>query len=108
MYRTSKPLVAGWLNITAGILWLLAVGLLALVIQGFSVGFGAPQGAAAVRLVVLLVALTLPGLLAIAGGICSLKRRIFLLALTGAVSAIPCGLGIASIVLLLQAKKEFS
>lgn len=105
---TSKPVVAGWLNIVAGILWLLAVGALILAILGFSVGFGLPQGAALVRLWSILLVLFLPGLLAIAGGISSLKRRRWLLSFIGSIGVIPAGIGIASVILLLRAKDEFT
>lgn len=106
--RTSKPVVAGWLNIAAGVVWLLAIGALILAILGFSVGFGMPQGAALVRLWAILLALSLPGLLAIAGGISSLKRRRWLLALIGSIGIIPSGIGIASLILLLRSKNEFA
>ena len=106
--RTPKPVVAGWLNIVAGIFWLLAIGALTLAILGFSVGFGMPQGAALVWLWAMLLALSLPGLLAIAGGISSLKRRRWLLALIGSIGVIPAGLGIAAVILLIRSKNEFA
>ena len=81
------------------------LGTLILGILGFSVGFGMPQGAALVRLWAILLALSLPGLLAIAGGISSLKRRRWLLALIG---VIPAGLGIASVILMVVSKNEFA
>ncbi|MGA3093803.1 MAG: hypothetical protein ABSD79_00220 [Dehalococcoidales bacterium] len=49
-YRTSKPIVAGGLNIAAGVIRLLALGTLILGILEFSVGFGMLQGPARVRL----------------------------------------------------------
>ncbi len=107
MMKTSKPVVAGWLNIVAGVVWLLAVGGLILVILGFSVGFGLPQGAVLLRFWAILLALSLPGLLAITGGISSLKRRRWLLALIGSIGVIPTGLGIASVILLVKSKNEF-
>jgi ABC-type transport system involved in multi-copper enzyme maturation permease subunit len=100
--------VVGGLNIAAGVVWLLALGTLVLVILGFSVGFGMPQGAALARLWAILLALSLPGLLAIAGEISSLKRRRWLLALIGSIGVIPAGLGIAAVILLLQSKNEFA
>lgn len=106
--RTSKPVVAGWLNIVAGVLWLMAAGVLILVILGFSVGFGMPQGAALVRLWAILLALSLPGFLAIAGGISSLKRRRWFLAIIGSIGVIPSGFGIASVILLVRSKNEFA
>jgi len=106
--RTSKPVVAGWLNIAAGVFWLMAVGVLTLVILGFSVGFGMPRGAALVRLWAMLLALSLPGILAIAGGISSLKRHRWLLALIGSIGVIPSGAGIASVILLVKSKNEFA
>lgn len=104
----SKPIVAGWLNIVAGILWLLAVAWLSLVIVGFSAGFGMPHGTALMRLWLVLTALALPGFLAIAGGVFVLKRRGWLLALTASIGIIPLGLGIASVILVARSKNEFS
>ena len=49
-HRTSKPIVAGGMNIAAGIIQLLTLGTLILGILEFSVGFGMPQGATLVRL----------------------------------------------------------
>jgi hypothetical protein len=108
MHRAFKPILAGWLNITAGVFWLLAVGVMTLLIVGFSVGFGMPQGAMLLRLWVLLLGFALPGLLAIAGGIASLKRRAWLLALIGAIGTIPTGFGIASVILLVLSKNKFA
>ena len=85
---------------------MLAVGALSLAILGFSVGFGAPEGAAAIRLWSILSSLTLPGLLAITGGISSLKRRRWLLAQIGSIGIIPTGFGIASVILLMLSKSE--
>jgi len=107
-HRTSKPIVAGGLNIAAGAVRLLALGTLILGILEFSVGFGMPQGATLVRLWAILLALSLPGLLAIAGGISSLKRRRWLLALIGSIGVIPAGLGIASVILMVRSKNEFA
>jgi hypothetical protein len=105
---TSKPIVAGWLDILAGVLWLLAVGWSALIILGFSVGFGMPQGAAATRLWAIFSALALPAFLVIAGGISSLKRLRWLPAFIGSIIIIPTGFGIASVILLARSKNEFA
>jgi hypothetical protein len=51
--------------------------------------------------------LALPGILAIIGGIFSLKRRSWLLALIGSIGMIPVGFGIASVILLVRSKNEF-
>ena len=108
VHRTSRPVVAGWLDIVAGLAWLLAVGVLTPIILGFSVGFGMPQGAGLVRLWAILLALALPGLLAITGGGASLRRQGWLTALIGSISVILTGLGIASVILLLRSKNEFA
>jgi hypothetical protein len=43
MGKTSKPFVAGWLDIFSGIAWLLGEGFLVLAAIGFAVGFGEPH-----------------------------------------------------------------
>lgn len=95
--RTWKPVVAGILSIVAG-----GIGILSG--MGFSVyplfwediGFG--------------VALYMIGLVAIMGGIFALRRRVWGLALTGAICALFPGmliLGILAIVFTALSKEEF-
>jgi hypothetical protein len=91
MANKSKSVWAGWLDITAGIIWLLADVFLFLIIMGLSVGFGAPH---VFNILLILAIPALPGILAILGGVCSLKRIKWVLALTGSICAVPLGLGI--------------
>ena len=107
MMKTVKPVVAGWLDIVAGIAWLLAAGFAALVAVGLSVGFGAPQGINLLRFWAVLIALAVVGFMDIAGGICGVRRRRWFLALIGSITAVPVGLGIAALVLIALSKNEF-
>lgn len=107
MGKTVKPVIAGWLDIVSGIAWLLAAGFATLVAIGFSVGFGAPQGINLLRFWTVLVVLAAVGLMDIAGGICSICRRRWFLALAGSITAIPVGLGIAAVILTVLSKNEF-
>ena len=107
MANNNKPLIAGWLDIVAGIIWLFMVAFLDLVILGFSVGFGTPRGANVLHLWIIIIALALPGVLSIIGGVLSLKHRGWTLALIGSICTIPLGLGIVAVVLLVQSKNDF-
>ena len=107
MVKSVKPLVAGWLDISAGIVWMLAAGFAVLVAIGFSVGFCAPHGIYLLRFWTVLVVLAVIGLMDIVGGICSIRRRRWLLAVAGSITAIPVGLGIAALILTLLSKNEF-
>ena len=107
MGKTVKPLIAGWLDIIAGVVWLLAAGFAVLVAIGFSVGFGAPHGIYLLRFWIVLVVLAVIGLMDIVGGICAIRRRRWFLALIGSITAIPVGLGIAALILMLLSKDEF-
>ena len=108
MVRTNKPLNAGWLDIVAGVIWLFFVAFLILILIGFSVGFGAPTGIMQVRLWLVCIAFALPGVLGIAGGLFSLRRRNWTLALIGSIFVVPLGLGIVAVVLLAQSRNEFN
>jgi len=106
MEKTWKPTTAGILTIVAGVLNLIAgivmaalgetIGLLA-GIWGLGAAIGAP-------LIVL-------GLVAIAGGVFALRRRIWGLALAGAICALfpppVIVLGILSIIFVAMGRKEF-
>lgn len=107
MGKTVKPVIAGWLDIAAGIAWLLAAGFSVLVAIGFSVGFGAPQGIRLLRFWTILSVLAAIGFMDIAGGICGVRRRCWSLALVGSITAIPVGLGVAAVILTVLSKNEF-
>ena len=105
MVNKSKSVWAGWLDITAGIIWLLGDAFLFLIIIGLSVGFGAPH------IFNLLLILTIPafsGILAILGGMFSLKRTNWVLAIIGSICAVPLGLGIIATVLIVQSRNMFN
>jgi hypothetical protein len=104
-----QTILAGWLDMAAGVFWLLAVGLLTLLIVGFSVGFGMPQGV--VRLLRPVGANPGAGTAWLYGNsrrIVSIKRHIWLIALIGSISIIPTGSGIASVILLVLSENEFA
>lgn len=104
MEKTWKPTVAGILSIIAGaiqLIWGIAVAAVggiggALVGMGWLSAIGAP--------------LIILGIIAIVGGIYALKRRIWGLALAGAICALVGPqflLGIAAIVFVALGKNEF-
>ena len=105
MANKSKSVWAGWLDISAGIIWLFGDAFLFLIIIGLSVGFGAPH------IFNLLLILTIPallGILSILGGMVSLKRTNWVLAIIGSICAVPLGLGIIAIVLIIKSRNMFN
>ncbi len=118
MERTWKPTTAGILSIVAGVIGLIA-GIVVSVVGGMLATFpwyygdvwtdaisSAPiVSAAGAGLIVL-------GIIAIVGGIFALQRRVWGLALAGAICALfsPPGsvLGILSIIFVAMGKKEFA
>ena len=108
MLKTNKPVIAGWLDIAAGIIWLAALVFLILIILGLSVGFGTIAGFHWLRISLLLISIALPGILAILGGVFSITRRSWVFALIGSLCALPLGLGIISLVLLVQSRDAFT
>jgi len=89
-FITKKPVVAGILNILAGVIELI-LGIVLTLSEGGPFGW--------------LVAL---GIIAVVGGVCAINRKILGLALTGAIcslGALP--LGIAAIILLVRSRGEF-
>jgi hypothetical protein len=108
MVITNKPTIVGWLDIVAGIIGLLFVAFIILIVIGFAVGFGNYNEFSQARIWVIFIAFALPGILAIIGGISSIKRRNWTLVLIGSICAIPLGLGIIGVVLLVQSRKEFN
>jgi hypothetical protein len=88
--QTWKPTIAGSLTIAAGVLGLIVGTVLAMPL--FMVG---------------LVAIII-GVVAVAGGLCALKRRAWGLALAGSICSIWCWLGIPAIVFIALSKQEFS
>ncbi|MDP2931650.1 MAG: hypothetical protein Q8O05_04010 [Chloroflexota bacterium] len=106
MEKTWKPGVAGLIDIISGVLWIIGAAFLSMVVLGFMVVFGPGEAEQAFWLT--LAGISLPGILAIAGGICSLRRRNWLLAMVGAVCVTPLGAGIAALILTVRSKDEFS
>jgi predicted amidophosphoribosyltransferase len=88
--QTWRPTIAGSLAIAAGVLGLI-VGTV-LVTPLFMVG---------------LVAIII-SIVAVAGGLCALKRRAWGLALVGSICSIWCWVGIPAIVFIVLSKQEFS
>ena len=89
MLRTSKPLIAGWLEIAAGIIWFLVLIFLIVIILGLSVGFGTTQGFHWLRISLLFTGIALPAILAMLGGIFSITRKSWVMALIGSICAVP-------------------
>jgi len=90
--QTWKPTAAGSLTISAGVFGLI-VGIVFVAISPlFMVG---------------LVAIMI-SIVAMAGGLCALKRRAWGLALAGSICSVPCWLGIPAIILIALSKQEFS
>jgi hypothetical protein len=90
--QTWKPTAAGTLTISAGVLGLI-VGI---VLIGRSPLF-----------IVGLLAIMI-GVVAVAGGVCALKRRVWGLALAGSICSVFCWLGIPAIIFIALSKQEFS
>ena len=90
--QTWKPTAAGSLTISAGVLGLIVGIVLISISPLFMVG---------------LVAIMI-SIVAIAGGLCALKRRAWGLALAGSICSVPCWLGIPAIILIALSKQEFS
>jgi len=90
--QTWKPTAAGSLTISAGVLGLIVGIVLVSISPLFMVG---------------LVAIMI-SIVAMAGGLCALKRRAWGLALAGSICSVPCWLGIPAIILIALSKHEFS
>jgi len=90
--QTWKPTAAGTLTISAGVFGLI-VGI---VLIGRSPLF-------MVGLLAIMIAIV-----AVAGGLCALKRRAWGLALAGSICSVFCWLGIPAIILIALSKQEFS
>jgi len=90
--QTWKPTAAGTLTVSAGVLGLI-VGI---VLIGRSPLF-------MVGLVAIMISI-----LAVAGGLCALKRRVWGLALAGSICSLFCWLGIPAIIFIALSKQEFS
>ncbi|PPD58443.1 hypothetical protein [Dehalogenimonas etheniformans] len=106
--KTWKPVAAGILNILSAVLWIGSVLFIALLTLGLSVGFGSPiRGWGLVRVWTTFGVLMIPPAISVIGGIFSLRRRRWRLALAGAICAMPVFLGFASAILLILSKDEF-
>ena len=90
--QTWKPTAAGTLTISAGILGL---------IVGISAHWAKPL------FMVGLLAIMI-SIVAVAGGLCALKRRVWGLALAGSICSVFCWLGIPAIIFIALSKQEFS
>jgi len=108
--RTWKPTAAGILSIIGGV-GLVTVGIVFAVFLGMAAEF---MGGIVIRLfgaqlILMEVVLIGCGVIAIAGGVCSLMRRVWGLAIAGAICALPAGFifGILAIIFLILGKREF-
>jgi hypothetical protein len=90
--QTWKPTIGGSLTIAAGVLGLIGGIVLVTISPLFMVG---------------LVAIII-GVVAVAGGLCALKRRAWGLALAGSICSIWCWVGIPAIIFIALSKQEFS
>jgi hypothetical protein len=107
--RTVKPVVAGIFNICSGASCLAGVfGMLIAGVVFLAIGEEAPL---MIGIVFLLCSIPLAvlGILSIAGGIFSIKRKLYGLALAGSIAAtcVSTLMGVTSIVLTVISKKEF-
>jgi len=96
--RTGKPTTAGILSIIAGVVAFLLFILIA--------STDGPEGVGGAIAGLSLIAV---GILAIIGGVFTLRRRIWGLALAGAICAILTSLvlGIPAVILIVMARQEF-
>jgi len=90
--QTWKPTAAGTLTISAGVFGLI-VGIVLI-------------GRSPLFMVGLLA--TMISIVAVAGGLCALKRRAWGLALAGSICSVFCWLGIPAIIFIALSKQEFS
>jgi len=110
--KTWRPTTAGILNIVAGVIGLI-VGIVLAAIHGamssmaWMFGFGAMGTAPFIAGATIAIIF---GIVAILGGVYSLRRKIWGLALAGSILAffLVFFLGIPSIIFVAQAKKEFT
>jgi hypothetical protein len=104
MEKTWKPTVAGVLTIIAGVLEAI-IGLL------FAAGIGILGGVVGMGwLSIIFAPLIIFGIIAIVGGVCALRRRIWGLALAGSICALIGPwflLGILAIIFVSLGKREF-
>jgi hypothetical protein len=108
--RTAKPVVAGIFNICSGAGCVM--GVLALLVIGV-IFLAAGENTPAIIGVIFLLAsipLAIIGILSIVGGIYSIQRKMYSLALAGSIAAacVSTLMGITSIVLTVISKNEFS
>ena len=116
MERTWKPTTAGILSIVAGAITLI-LGILALVGRGMMFSYPMGSGAdwveifeAAQIVGVVGTVLIILGIITIVGGVFALKRRLWGLALAGAIIALfpTIILGILAVIFVAMGKGEFS
>jgi hypothetical protein len=96
VHNARAPVIAGVLNIIAGVLGIMAsFGGCMNVINA-----GRTQDA-------WMIALVIPGSIALVGGLYARRRSNWLLALLGSICAIPAVLGLISTALIVASRKEF-
>lgn len=123
MERTWKPTTAGILNIISGVFFLIGgitvLGLLGQPIMVtswasyamYSMGLSGTPSASFITtfIVILATALIVPGVVSILGGIYSIKRSVWGLALAGSISTFLSSifLGIPAVIFIALSKREF-
>ncbi len=114
MEQTVKPRIAGYLLVITGSIAILGMLLMTFILwalaQGMAVGYAEPGNAPLALILIMGLLFTIPGIIAVLGGVNALRRRRWGLALAGAIGA--CFyfnvLGIPALVLVLLGKNEFS
>ena len=103
------PLVAGILDLVAGVPALLLGIVIAAKVGAppsmvTALGFGGLWG----MLHLLAIPLIIAGIIALAGGLAALKKKVWWLALAGSVAAFPCLVGIPAFVFTITGRKRFA
>ncbi len=113
MVRTRMPVVGGILSIISGVVSLFGALFLLLLFFAYYAASGIAGTGLSVNAagVAIFTPVLIFSILAIVGGVCALKRRLWGLAMAGAICAIltvlAWALGVASVVLLMLSKREF-
>jgi len=113
MEKTWKVTTAGTLNIVCGALAF--IGGIVLLIAGETIASFLAATIPGLHLIIadLTIPIIVMGVIAMAGGVCALQRKIWWLAVLGAVCCLPCpvmgmaSVGMVSIVFLALGKSEF-
>lgn len=111
--KTLKPAIAGYLLVVTGIITILGIVIMTIILwamsQGMAAGFVEPANIPAGLILVMGLMLSLPAIVSVIGGIYAVRRRLWGMALAGAICS--CFyfnvLGIPALVLIILSKNEF-